>query len=349
MDGAQSVDPAAGEGSRQSPATVPAGTVAVVTCVEAGHLEPQTVRMIESLRRFGGGLAAVPVLAVTPRFGLPLQRATLRRYEQLDVRHVRGRATSRYAWYNFMNKPAALRLAERAVSAETMVFLDADLLVVREPTRLLLGPGEDLTACATDKNIGSSGPDDPYEPYWTAVCGAVGLAVDDLPWVTAFREGCRVRTYFNGGVIAYRTASGFTAAYAETVERLMDARVQLPKDGYFYHEQAAVGLAAVKAKLRVRELDESHNYQCGSSTPQNIDPEKFRTAHVLHYHRAMQYGNWPWLMNLLAGPYPEVRAWLEPKGPLAGEVPRWRRGLDRVIRGVRSRAGRRYKATCRTV
>ena len=338
MDGMESVGSA-----------VAAGTVAVVTCVEAGYLEPQTVRMVESLRKWGGRLAPVPVFAVTPRFGLPLQRTTLRRYEQLNVTPVRGRATSKFAWYNFMNKPAALRLAERATSAETILLLDADLLIVREPTGLLLSPGEDLTACATDKNIGSGGPDDPYESYWQASCEAVGLRVDDLPWVTAFRERRRIRSYFNGGVMAYRTASGFAAAYADVVERLMEARIQLPKDGYFYHEQVAIGLAAAKANLRIRELDESHNYQCGRSLPQNIDPRKFDSAHILHYHRAMQYDNLPWLLGMLAGPYPDVRAWLAPLGPLAGEVPRWRRGLDRIVRGLRARAAKRYKATCRTV
>ena len=63
--------------------------IAVVCCVEAGPLELMTVRMVESLRRFGGRFSRMDVFAVTPRFGASLLRSTLRAFQALDVRYLR--------------------------------------------------------------------------------------------------------------------------------------------------------------------------------------------------------------------------------------------------------------------
>lgn len=42
-------------------------SMTVVACVESGVLEPLTIRMVDSLRRFGGRFANTEVVAVTPR------------------------------------------------------------------------------------------------------------------------------------------------------------------------------------------------------------------------------------------------------------------------------------------
>src|SRR5205085_1505515 len=64
--------------------------ISFICCVESGPLEDQTVRMVESLRRWGGRLAEAPVVAVTPRFGPPLARTTRRALDRLSARHVRA-------------------------------------------------------------------------------------------------------------------------------------------------------------------------------------------------------------------------------------------------------------------
>jgi hypothetical protein len=66
--------------------------ITFVCCVESGLLENQTVRMIESLRRWGGQLRESPIFAVTPRMGLPLSRQTHRDFERLGVEYLRFQA-----------------------------------------------------------------------------------------------------------------------------------------------------------------------------------------------------------------------------------------------------------------
>ena len=48
-----------------------------------------------------------------------------------------------------------------------------------------LKPGEDAVLICTDKNVGSSGVDDPFEKYWFEMCGVFGRKIEDLPWVSA--------------------------------------------------------------------------------------------------------------------------------------------------------------------
>jgi hypothetical protein len=321
----------------------------IVTCVEAGYLESQTIRMIESLRNWGGKLAQLPVVAVTPRFGPPIAAETRRRYDQLNVTYIRSKASSKYAWYNFMNKPASVLAAERVNKVDTMIWLDADLLIVAEPVDLLLKDDEDFSACPTEKNVATTGPDDPYQSYWIAMCEAVGIPLDDVPWMNEFRSNQRIRMYYNGGVISYRPSSGYAGAYLETTERILDAKIKLPKDGIFYHEQAAVGLAVVKQKVRRRNLSESCNYHFGSMTQEHVVPEKLRAACVLHYHRSMQSDRWKTFVPLVNAGHPHVTSWLEPKGPLNFHLPFWKQALGKVVRTTRKKKSDAYLAECRVV
>ena len=56
-----------------------------------------------------------------------------------------------------MNKPRALRKVEELAQTESVAWLDSDIVFLGEPEELLLGDGEDIAACPSDKNLGTSG------------------------------------------------------------------------------------------------------------------------------------------------------------------------------------------------
>lgn len=58
--------------------------ITFVCIVESGWVEAQAIRMVESLRQWGGQFANAPVLAVTPRLGLPLARKTHKAFDKLQ-------------------------------------------------------------------------------------------------------------------------------------------------------------------------------------------------------------------------------------------------------------------------
>src|SRR5438105_1360667 len=114
-------------------AASPADVLTFVCCVESGPLERMTLLLAESLRRWGGAFASCPVLAVTPRFGPWLSRATRAAFHRLDVTHLRLPGSNQHAWLGFLNKPAALAAAEQHALTPCLAWLDSDILVVGEP------------------------------------------------------------------------------------------------------------------------------------------------------------------------------------------------------------------------
>jgi hypothetical protein len=324
--------------------------ITFVTCVESGPLETQVLRMVESLRRFGGALADCPVWAVKPRFGPPLSRHTRREFDRLRVDFRRTHRSDLHRWYAYINKTRALVLAEADAATDFVGWLDADLLFAGEPSDLIPRPGEDLTACSSDNAGGTTGPGDKCEPFWRAACAAVGLDLDQLPWVTTEREGDRIRLYWNSGVFAFRKGSGLAAEHDRCTTRLLDANVGSAVTGVFFTEQYALALAAANLGLKYRQLQHSHNYEMGSAIHERwYREEKLRAARIVHYHDFQWPAFWPTFIGCLQATHPTVAGWLEPLGPLRNTAPVAYRAVTKVLRTVRAKGEQRFKAACRFV
>jgi hypothetical protein len=214
--------------------------------------------MIESLRKFGGALADSQIVAVSPRFGSPLHRNTLAAFDSMGVNYLRfWRTNHRYSWFKFLNKPLSLLMAQDIVKSPVICWLDSDIIVVAEPTELMLRNDEDIVACPSDiKEMGSTGPGDPFEPIWQVILRANGLSANSFPWTRTCQERFRIRLYWNGGVFAFRTSSGFAQEYFDTTVRSLDARTISRARGYSLglNEMSAIGFAALRLRLRWREL-----------------------------------------------------------------------------------------------
>ena len=321
-------------------------SICFVACVESGPLEAQTVRLAESIRRFGGALADGDIVAVTPRFGPPLARATRRRFDQLGVRHARLASHPRYAWYHYLNTPIALAAAEELTDAEVLCWTDSDLLFLGEPSDLLLEPGVDLAAATIDDGVvGSTGPDSPHDADWRRLCEIVGLDVDALPWVTTQIEQIRIRLYFQAGVFAYRRGIGFSRFYLDMCTQALDRHFGFAHKAENYTDQVCLGLAAHKMGLRWRQLDPTHNFPMASFLPHADLPEQLAQARILHYHDAMQPHFWETCLARLEPGHPEVHAWLRAREPLADPAPAAWRAVREGLRVARGVPRRRYRAT----
>jgi hypothetical protein len=322
--------------------------ICFVACVESGPLEAQTVRLADSLRRFGGALAGSEVLAVTPRFGPPLTRGTHHRFRELGVRHERIPSPPEYAWYHYLGKPRSLAAAEELTDAPLLAWLDSDIVALGEPTELALPPELDFAACATDTGIvGTTGPGSPHEDAWRRLCGLLDMDVDELPWVTTELEGERIRLYFNSGVFSYRRGIGFSELYLELCTRMLNERFGFAANGEHYTDQFCLGLAMLKAGLRWRQLPYSLNFAVASYLPDEQTVPGFAEARLLHYHDSMEAHFWPELLRRLEQAHPEVHAWLRDEQPLGDPAPpAWRlmREWLRVTRGV---PRRRYRLNMR--
>jgi hypothetical protein len=327
-----------------------AAPITFVTCVESGPLETQVLRMVESLRRFGGAYADYPVWAVKPRFGPPLSRHTRSEFERLRIDFRRTNRTDSHGWYAYINKTRALILAEAEAPTESVGWLDADLLFTGEPSELCPGDGEDVTACSSDNAGGTTGPGDRCEPFWREACAAMGLDVEQLPWVTTEREGDRIRLYWNSGVFAFRKGTGLAAEHDRCTTRMLDVNLGSAVTGVFFTEQYALALAAAMLRLRFRQLPHSHNYEMGSAIHEQwYREDKLRSARIVHYHDFLWPKFWPKFIECVKTTHPDVAAWLEPLGPLRNDAPLVYRAMTKLLRKSRTRGEERFKAACRFV
>jgi hypothetical protein len=325
-------------------------SVTFVCCVESGPLEGQTVRMVESLRRWGGRYADSPVWAVTPRLGLPLSRTTQDHFKRLKVEHLRYARRDGTDWNHFLNKPSALLSVDQRCDTEAIGWLDSDLLFSGEPNEFPLGADEDLLACTPDNVGATKGPGDPLEPYWVEVCKALGFDVNDLPWVTTEREGDRVRLYYNSGVFIVRRSTGFAQAYSDACRKLFDAKLASKVTGFFFLDQIILGLCAYQQKLRRRALTHSHNYEMGIAIHQeSYREEKLRQAKIIHHHDCLWMPFFPTFVKCLQATHPELAKWVESLGPLQNDAPVPYRALSKVLKKIRSRPEKVYRAACKVV
>jgi hypothetical protein len=324
----------------------PADALTFVCCIESGPLEGMTLLLVESLRKWGGAFAQCKVVAVTPRFGPPLGRATHKGLAQLGVEYLRVSDRNKHAWFGFLNKPYAIAIAEERATTPCLAWIDGDILVVGEPTELALKDDEDFAACAFDRNIGSTGPDDPFDRYWQKVAEVFQISVDSLPWIVTEQEKTRIRLYWNSGLFVWRRSVGFAHQFLEDCKRLLESPVASAEAGIYFTDQVTLGITMVKMKLRWRALSYAYNYALGSKINHLYDPAKFRETHIVHYHDVLWPHSWDESMRRIKEDRPDVHDWLQQHGPLRVSSPWPHRALGRVLRYFRERKVLAYQAKC---
>lgn len=321
--------------------------ITFIFCVEFGKLEGMTIRAIQSLRRWGGKLADSPVIAVTPRFGPPLDVQTLQRFKDLGVQYIDVRPTRRYRWYHFLNKPSAVLAADEVATTEFMAWMDSDVLFVGEPTEYLLSAEHDIAAYAPNAWIATTGPGDPNEPFWETMCKAVNIDINSLPYVQTEEDNRRVRLYWNAGIFAYRRSTGYARVYRDYCLKLMDARIAHRTKKLFYHEQVAMALAG--AKLRWKQLPRSHNFTMEAWSKRDFPREQLLEARVIHYHDFMQPANYERFIATLQAARPDVTEFLRSFGPLCERNSQWKKSFRSALHTARGVRQKIHLCRCRSL
>jgi hypothetical protein len=317
-------------------------------CVESGYIESQLPIAVEGIRKFGGRLANAPVLVVTPRFGPTLTRVTQRKLADLGATYVRRNLRNSWDWYVYMNKALAAALGEELATTDQILWMDTDCLIVSDPEPLLLGPGEDIACCSVDKNVGSSGPDDPYEAYWKALADHYGLAVDRLPWVETAHDRRRVRFRLHSGVYSFRRGSGVGRSFVEDMESMLASRIAFSRKLPYPGDDVALAFSIVRRNLKWRILPMSVNYEM-IPTSEIYKRDDARKAHVLHFHHALGVpDSAAWFLRELETFRPDVADWLRSRVPIDYKVGGFHRTVvRRVLRTLRSRRQLLHMESCR--
>jgi hypothetical protein len=306
--------------------------------------------MIESLRRWGGDFANVPVFAITPRRGPALLSGTLKAFKRLNVRYLYKTVRTPYSWFQFYNKPLCLSIAEELADTETVAWLDSDMLIVGEPEALRLEAGVDFAACVSSKEMGTCGRGDAFEPLWQTNCRALGIDIESLPWLVSEPEGARIRLYWQGGIFVYRTFTKFGRSHLNICTQLMDARNR-PAVSFSIgiNEMSAIGFAMHLMRLKWRMLPYSHNYDINWRRPDWHRHDEFHMARIIHYHDSMLPYFWDKFLQHVDAGHPQVAKWLLELGPMRTEASYINRAWSRALTTFRDRKQEIYIKSCRMV
>lgn len=251
------MDPSAPDDVRQAESRV-----AYVTCVEGPRDAAAARLLVESLRRFGGGVGGGPLLLFArgaaedfaPDLAGPL------------VQVVPLRVPPPLLTLPFGGAVVACAEAEERTSAATLVWVDPRVLFCRPPLLFDLGEAADVAARPVHiSNVGSA-RSAPPDAYWRRIYDAVGLSDTDLV-VESFVDRRRVRAYFNSHAVAVRPGKALFRGRRELVSRLADDEAFLagpcgdPPHRLFLFQAAFSALvAAAVDPARVRVLPSSYAY-----------------------------------------------------------------------------------------
>jgi hypothetical protein len=310
----------------------------IYTCIESGRLEPEVLLMVRTLRAFGGRFASCPVLAIQPRSGPSIAGSTLRELNQLSVTYIKRPLQHRFSWLGFANKPWAAVIADEVARTKHVAWLDADVLVVQEPSALIAPEydAQEVLACVEELGPVSSGPGDRFEPFWQAMAEGAGMN-DGVPFTAAGPSGKRIRLHFNSGVFRFHRGSGFAQHYLELFEKLYALRV-MPKDDptMFLHEQIIFSIAAASWRGGYAAIDPNHNFHAEPMYEQLYPPRQYDHAVLLHWHGSLRMEEFKGsFVQRLQASLPAVAAIVQSSLPLtepSAIMPRLRRALLRRLR-----------------
>ncbi|MDG3007526.1 hypothetical protein [Paludisphaera mucosa] len=292
----------------------------IVCCIERGRLEPETLLMLETLRKWGGPLGRSRVLAVMPRRDRRLRPETLKALEGLEVEVHDASRYNKMRWFNWYGKVAAALLAEREATTPVVTWLDSDALIFGPLVELGLPHGDDFAArretlppCVRD----DSGP---TVEFWRRACRVVGLDWDEVPWLPADGPSPPQRMYFNAGINAFRRGLGFAETYADCTLRLLRGRIADDSGSFWNSEQMSVTFAMLLRKMKCRELPRAENhmvFDCHIEGPQAAP--SIADARLVHYGRSRNPDHWARFMERFRRERPEHYDWLRERGPLLAE------------------------------
>jgi hypothetical protein len=278
----------------------------ILMIAEAGVLERQSLLLCESLRRFGGRYAESQVTLLQPRREKPISPLARRRFEALGAQIVEMAIVSPCPEYGTSFRVFACAEYERTSSADSLVFMDSDMVVLAEPDWDL--QGADIAARPVDeKGMCTTGDGDPKDAYWRKLCEICGVDYGLLPWVATTVDRVRVRASYNGGLTVVKTKSGIYQKTADFFLRSIRANlmpwpdrsnpfpaghgmVDVRGGRLWGSAQAAFSIAGTALGLNTRILSPSLNYPLHMHA--KLFPEIRSGAlppiSIIHYHHVFR-------------------------------------------------------------
>ena len=287
------------------------------TCIEAGALEEQVMLLAESLRRFGGRYADLPLVAVRPRAGPRLAGATRRLLASLNVELVE-KNLSAFPWWAMANKPATMEHVDRTAKTPHVTWIDGDMVVLQEPGPFAPPPGIDFIARAGEAHdVASSGHDDRAE-FWQRLCARLDMRFEDFPDVTSYPDEKPIKAYWQGGLLTARREVRFGKVFGEAYAAVLTGDIASKLAGTYHVDQVSVALAVQKGGFTQAHYDPRMNFNVNALDKELSLKIPISDVWIMQYHGSLWPKDYAWTKTVLAALPADRRALIDKYAPFTG-------------------------------
>ncbi len=315
------------------------------TCIEAGPLEQQIVMLARSLRAFSSPIAKSRFIAVQPRKGVPISLETKRALAGLDVEYVKRDIVGDYAWYDLINKAAAMSWAETHIATDYLTWVDGDIIFARDPISLLPAAEFGFAARPGEADLGTGG-DDVNEPYWRKMSDIVGVSYKDAEIIKSIPDNVSIYEYYQSGVYTVHKEEGISQRHFDFMKRMIDAKVASKTCGVYHHDQATLAMA-VRGTRRPRiRYDWLLNFNFNMLGEDGIKVEKMPDCIVLHYHGSLHPEFFAGAKKYLPMLPERSQALIRECAPFTVQLPLHTRAARKLVREFRARLKKKYQQAC---
>jgi hypothetical protein len=261
-------------------------SVEIVINTEGGKLENMSKLLVQSLRTFGGDLKDLPIYSYQPRKANSISEETRSFFAQNNVEHFDIELNKNYLDYPLANKPLACAYHENRSKADVIIFLDSDMLFLREPKRFLeVEPGEVFLTPVVQKNIGVEDLDGKNALYWHSIYKELG--VEGFRFVRTAYQNTRILEYYNTGHIISHRSNGLYSAWLENFEKIKRQKI-IPLQGHYFIEQSVFAATVAQLSLKVTSPGKEYNVPAKYAFDLK-NPDHFISSLTevvsLHYHK----------------------------------------------------------------
>ncbi len=307
--------------------------ITAVTLADSRESAAQAVLLARSLRRFGGALADSAMRLYVPSFAPPLPLAVRDELAVSAVELVELAVPDEVAAFPFAGKVYAAAAAEldledihrsRGIPG-SLLWMDADTLILREPRHLTIREGETLCYRPVHHKLIGSDIDEPLDAYWALVYEACHVPEGAVFPMLTCADRRRVRPYFNAGLLGLRPEAGIMREWLETFAReyrrpelarlyRRDARYAV-----FIHQALLSGVILARLdRSAMRELPEWYNYPLHLHADYAPDrrPERLDDLTTCRYEKLPPEPGW-WGLTMSES----LRGWLVGERERLGGLP----------------------------
>ena len=251
------------------PDTDPTRPLIFATYAETPEEWRQTHLLAESIRTFAGQLSQAPVWLYVPEPISDVTDEMRGELQALDVEIETSRTPAEVEWLYYAGKTFAAGRAEAAAGgvAAVLVWMDADTLLLQEPTDFALSDGIGCAYRPVMHNRSGSLATEPPDPFWSRIYQTLGLDPESLFSMVTPADRQTIRAYFNAGLMAVRPELGILREWGQSFTRLArdpalaDMCHREVEKRIFLHQTALVGavLNTVEPDALL-ELSDTYNY-----------------------------------------------------------------------------------------